>query len=243
MVMVYVPQGNFTMGSNDGYYDEKPEHVVYLDSYWIDQTEVTNAMYARCMRANACNQIANGSYAGDIYYGNPQYDKYPVINVNWMSVHAYCLWAGACLPTEAEWEKAARGPDANVYPWGNYFDGTIVNFCDKSCDNSWVDNYYDDHYSGTSPVGSYPAGVSLYGALDMGGNVMEWVADWYDESYYFQSPASNPTGPSSGIDRVTRGGSFNFSEYDLRSDVRKWFNNPSTYSSEIGFRCARGISP
>ena len=145
-------------------------------------------------------------------------DDHPVVQVSWFDAEAYCAWAGGSLPTEAQWEKAARGTDGRTYPWGSVFDGTWLNYCDASCEGG--DTAFDDGYRFTAPVGSYPAGASPYGALDMAGNVWEWTADWYDDGYYAVSPASNPTGPDSGQYRVLRGGSWNHDRSGMRTAFR-----------------------
>jgi len=199
MVMVYVPAGEFQMGSTEAevdaalelcnqYYrgcerrwfeDERPIHPVALDGFWIDQTEVTNAQYARCVAAGACDPPAeSGSSSRDSYYGNSAYEDYPVIWVSWDDAVDYCAWAGGRLPTEAEWEYAARGPEGRTFPWGDGFDGTRLNYCDANCELDWSDGAVDDGYADTAPVGSYPAGASWVGALDLAGNVWEWVVDW-----------------------------------------------------------------
>jgi formylglycine-generating enzyme required for sulfatase activity len=221
MMLVFVPAGEFTMGSGD-YSNEKPIHIVYLDSYWIDQTEVTNRMYALCVQAGVCDQLSR-----TYYYGDSQYDNYPVIYVNWDRAKAYCEWAGRRLPTEAEYEKAARGTDGRTYPWG-----------DESPNHNLL--YYGQSGSGPTEVGQYPAGASIYGALDLAGNVWEWVADWYSGSYYAHSPASNPLGPSSGYERVLRGGSWYYDSDLVRSSNRNWIT-PDFTNDGIGFRCARSL--
>jgi serine/threonine-protein kinase len=230
MTLLYVPAGEFTMGSETGDGDEKPLHTVMLDAFWIDQTEVTNAMYAQCVSdRGACNEPADkGSDARSSYYGNSEFDDYPVIHVYWNDAKTYCEWAGRRLPTEAEWEKAARGDTAFTYPWGNVEPrNDLLNFNNAEGD--------------TTEVGVYPKGASPYGALDMAGNVWEWVADWYDNTYYASSPEVNPSGPSSGEFRVLRGGSWwDFAGADVRSTLRGW-NDPSFALIDIGFRCA--LSP
>jgi formylglycine-generating enzyme required for sulfatase activity len=247
MVMVNVPEGEFTMGSNEGYSDEQPVHTVYLDAYWIDQTEVTNAMYTLCVSAGACQPPDNySSYTRDSYYGNPAYNDYPVLYVDWYAAQAYCQWAdNSRLPTEAEWEKAARGTDGRIYPWGSSWDVRTtrrLNFSDKNDPTGPSDTIADDGNADTALVGSYPSGASPYGAYDLAGNVWEWVNDWYDENYYSKSPQSNPQGPASGQYRVIRGGSWLNDEYVVRSAIRSW-DTPVDTGDPLGFRCARGTSP
>jgi eukaryotic-like serine/threonine-protein kinase len=232
MVMVYVPEGKFLMGSTDSdlmaHPGEKPQHSVSLDAYWIDQTDVTNAMYAVCVKAGACQPPTQSrSNTHNSYYNNPQYDNYPVVNINWMDANAYCTWAGARLPTEAEWEKAARGTDGRIYPWGN-----------QSPDKSLLN--YNGSVGDNTAVGNYPSGASPYGVLDMGGNVWQWVKDWYDANYYASSPSSNPQGPSSGTYRVLRGGSWSLPADGVRSAIRNR-STPTDDDLNVGFRCSRSL--
>jgi len=233
--MVLVPEGEFTMGSNDGDNDEQPVHQVYLETYHIDKYEVTNASYKTCVDAGVCDEPTNASE-----YNNSKYDQHPVVYVSWKMANEYCDWRGAKLPTEAEWEKAARGMDGRTYPWGNEFDGNNANFCDSSCSYAWADKNSDDGYATTSPVGSYLYGVSPYGAYDMAGNVWEWVADWYYGDYYSSSPEANPIGPESGDNRVMRGSAWNLSDDSLRSPNRNVYNPANAYFN-IGFRCSRSL--
>lgn len=224
MTMMYVPEGGFLMGSEGGDSDESPVHTVYLDAYWIDQTEVTNAQYQQCVEDGACSlPDETGSYSRNNYYGNSAYADYPVIDVNWNQANDYCEWAGRRLPTEAEWEKAARGTDGRTYPWG-----------EKSPSADLAN--YNGNVGDTTEVGSYPAGASPYGALDMAGNVLEWVADWYDEDYYASSPLENPQVPAGGDYRVIRGGSWWWWE-GLRTAYRTSYDNADS-NLRIGFRCA-----
>jgi len=229
MEMVYMPGGEFTMGSGL-YEDEKPIHDIYLDAYWIDKYEVTNAQYAICVADGTCSRPSSvKSYTRGSYYGNPDYEDFPVIYVNWSQADTYCRWAGGRLPTEAEWEKAARGTDARKYPWGESAPTcSLANF-------GGTGGCVGD----TSAVGSYPAGASPYGAMDMAGNVWEWVADWYDSDYYSKSPLQNPTGPASGSYRVLRGGSWRSTGYFVRSANRIRLN-PNNTGNVSGFRC---VSP
>jgi serine/threonine-protein kinase len=225
MVLVYVPAGDFRMGSDDGGQDEIPAHTISLDAFWIDQTEVTNAMYAKCVADNGFCTIpsATRSDKRDDYYGVSEFDKYPVVYVSWDQAYAYCSWAERRLPTEAEWEKAARGTDGRTYPWGN------------ESPNAKLLNY-NANVGDTTEGGKYPAGASIYGAYDLAGNVLEWVNDWYGETYYQSSPASNPLGPDIDVFRVYRGGSWNSDDNSVHSSYR-YGSGPSGTSDEIGFRC------
>lgn len=222
-IYVYIPSGEFLMGSPEGIgkSDESPQHIVYLDTFWIMQTEVTNAQYARCVSAGVCSAPDNSRWQ------DPAYADHPVTDVDWNQADAYAQWAGGRLPTEAEWEKAARGPSTGsgagrTYPWGEHApDATLANCC----------KFVND----TTPVGSYPAGVSPYGVLDMAGNVWEWTADWYDSGYYSQSPAQNPTGPTSGDSRVVRGGAYDWDADVVRVASRNRYN-PGFRHWTVGFR-------
>ncbi len=262
MQMVYVPAGEFLMGSaaydTEAENDEKPQHRVTLDAYWIDKTEVTNAQFARFV--SETKYVTDGEKAGTGWAyngsgweetngadwrhpegpGTSSQNEHPVVQVSWDDAVAYCAWAGRRLPSEAEWEKAARGTDGRKYPWGNEFDGRRVNHCDRNCPLYWKETTYDDGYEFTAPVGSYTAGVSPDGALDMAGNVWEWVADWYAADYYASSPATNPSGPASGDGRVLRGGSWNNESTVVRSAFRSGFN-PDVRGGSSGFRCARSL--
>ncbi|MCG3146431.1 MAG: Hercynine oxygenase [Gammaproteobacteria bacterium] len=240
--MALVPAGEFTMGS-DSYDDEKPVHQVYLDAFYMDVYEVTNAAYKTCVDAGRCTPPhGTSSYTRSSYYGNSQFDNYPVINVDWNQANAYCEWRGAQLPTEAQWEKAARGTDGRIYPWGNDFQCRNGNFDDETRLDAYVvpGGPNCDGYEDTSPVGNYPSGKSPYGIYDLAGNVWEWVADWYDSSYYSISPSNNPQGPASGEYRAVRGGSWSFDGLYLRSAYR-YGVDPSDSNIYLGFRCA--LSP
>jgi formylglycine-generating enzyme required for sulfatase activity len=219
---VSVPAGEFWMGCNDQVdkdceADEKPYHKVYLDAFYIDKFEVTQGEYNQCVKSGPCT--ANQKHNGFID------DRQPVVGVTWDDAESYCEWAGKRLPTEAEWEKAARWTDGRIYPWGNSLDTTRANYIDSKIDK-------------TTKVGSYPSGASPYGAMDMAGNVFEWVADWYDANYYQNSPSKNPKGPGSGKYRVLRGGSWNNDTYFLRVSSR-YTRQLSFHFGSLGFRCAR----
>jgi Tol biopolymer transport system component/formylglycine-generating enzyme required for sulfatase activity len=248
--MVYVPAGHFWMGSEDSdsdapYDNEKPRHQVYLDAFWIHRTEVTNKQYKRCVDTEMCAPPDfpedPGSAIPAAYYSDKTYDDYPVVYVGWHQAQIYCEWAGGRLPTEAEWEYAARGPEGRAFPWGNEFDGTRLNYCDANClvdwaGPSWTDKAVNDGYALTAPVGNYPLGESWCGALDMAGNVWEWVADWYYPDYFSDTLATNPQGPASGRFRVIRGGGFDFDWQHVRSATRIEFR-PSSTDDSTGFRC------
>lgn len=236
---IYIPAGTFQMGCdpehNDGYYcfgDQTPLHIVYLDAYFIDKTEVTNAMYSLCEATGVCAAPASASsWTRPDYYNNQEYSNYPVINIDWDRANDYCIWAGGSLPTEAQWEKAARGnSDTRAFPWGDQNpDCTLANFED-------YDGIHDMCVGDTSIVGSYPLGSSPYGLLDVAGNVWEWVADWYSPTYYATSPDTNPTGPETGSLKILRGGCYTYREEGLRVAFRL-SNSPTDTSYAIGFRC------
>jgi len=245
--MVSVPAGEFWMGSEDNS-DEKPRHRVYLGAFYIDKFEVTNALFGAFARATGHQttaeregwayafqqskwyKVSGATWRAPSGPGSSAESSHPVIQVSWQDADAYCRWAGKRLPTEAEWEKAARGTDGRKYPWGEQW-------------NSSRANSNESKLGKTVAVGSYPSGVSPYGAHDMAGNVWEWVADWYDKDYYKRSLERNPQGPGSGSSKVLRGGSwFNdppFVPFYLRSANRDYYSPDSRYYL-IGFRCARG---
>lgn len=236
--MALVPAGPFEMGSFTGEDDEQPVHTVILNDFYIDQYEVTNSQYDKCLKAGACEPTTDtsayeSSYSRGVYYGNPEYDDYPVIMVNWYEAQQYCEWRGARLPTEAEWEKAARGGLENAsYPWGDE-----APLCESGVENgARFDDNLKCNNSDTQQVGTYsPNGYHLY---DMAGNVWEWVIDYYDENYYINSPKDSPSGPENGDYPILRGGSWNSAMDHLRVSDRR-FNDSNSGAFNIGFRCVR----
>jgi serine/threonine-protein kinase len=274
MVMVYVPGGEFTMGSTDEemdyalalcseycdetcinlyggcerdwFDDEQPTHDVALDGFWFDRTEVTNEQFAAFLNEKG-NQEEEGRtwldlawnpirHEGCEYQTMSGHAKDPVIDVSWHGAVAYCEWAGGRLPTEAEWEYAARGPEGHIFPWGDELDKARLNYCDVSCRSAFgADESFDDGYGAFSPVGAYPAGASWCGALDLAGNAWEWTADWYGE--YPSGRQENPAGPISGEYRSVRGGCWAEYLYNVRTASRSG-DRPNGRYGFIGFRCA-----
>ncbi len=227
--MVLVPAGEFTMGSEGGEQDERPVHKVYLDAFYIDKFEVTNAYYYMCEQNGICEgPYDSGSYTRGSYYTNRAFNDFPVVNVNWESARRFCEWRGGSLPTEAQWEKAARGTEQLNYPWGDSI----------NCNYANINGCVGD----TTQVGTYELGKSPYGAYDMAGNVVEWVADWYMNTYYAESPLENPTGPSDQYVYVKyvvlRGGSWSSDSYLSRATSRLPLT-PGVGSAATGFRCVR----
>jgi formylglycine-generating enzyme required for sulfatase activity len=222
MPMVFVPAGEFRMGSELGGSDERPQHAVALTEFWIDQTEVTNTQYRWCVESGECRAPTTCDFGAapfeDVLRGD-----HPVVCVDWEGAQAYCAWAGGRLPTEAEWEYAARGPESSVYPWGD-LEPTCALARYASCEE------------GTMETGEIEDNASWVGAHDMAGNAWEWVADWYDRTYYSESPGQDPTGPESGSDRVLRGGGWYFDTRYMRAAGR-YKLPPGQRLDYVGFRC------
>ncbi len=260
--MVLVPVGTFEMGStpeeidfgfdlcqqaadNDAacqrswFDDEAPNGdnaQTFNEPFWIDRTEVTRAQYQACVDAGVCDEPPASDYSTE--------ENQPINRVTWFQAQAYCEWRGARLPTEAEWEYAARGPDRLIFPWGNEFTGDEANHCDNNCGSQdWASNYdyvneeNDDGFAVTAPVGSYPEGASWVGALDMSGNVWEWTSSLYEE-YPYAADDGREAADNRTDARVLRGGSFLNAADFLRSANRSW-DDPGFYDSVVGFRCAR----
>ncbi len=228
--MVLVPAGQFLMGSDYGAADEEPQHTVTMSAYYIDQYEVTNARYAECVKAGPCKPPTSfNSVTHPNYYDNPDFANFPVIQVTWPMAKAYCEWRGARLPSEAEWEKAARGDDGRPFPWGEQEPNcTFANF--------WNDE--PDCVGDVAEVGKYNKGVSPFNLFDMAGNVWEWVADWYDDTYYASTPLENPLGPDSGTFRIVRGGAWSNGAGSIRTTTRGR-NLPNKSYNYVGLRCVR----
>jgi formylglycine-generating enzyme required for sulfatase activity/serine/threonine protein kinase len=235
--MVHVPAGSFLRGSQEGdqaaAQSEKPQRSIHLSEYWIGKYPVTNAQYAAFV--DATGHRAPDHWKGD--HVPEEKENHPVVNVSWWDALAYCRWLSDItgksyrLPTEAQWEKAARGPEGQMYPWGNRWDSRVC-------------NTHESGKKGTTPVGSFsPTGDSPYGSADMVGNVLEWVADWYKDDYYARSSVTqDPYGPASGPSKVLRGGSWSSSRTDARCTTRL-ASSQKTTNSEVGFRCAMSVAP
>ena len=222
--MALVPAGEFTMGSATGDADEQPEHRVYVAAFSMDRYQVSVGQYAKFLEATS--QAAPTDWS---IMNKSRHQNRPIVNVDWADAEAYCTWVGKRLPTEAEWEKAARGTDGRIYPWGNELP---TGFRANSKKEKWSDHWV------LSPVGMFEEGKSPYGIYDMAGNVWEWVNDWYDQDYYRSSPSKNPTGPLRGESKVIRGGSWGSGPRDLRSSDRDT-HLPSARGMGTGFRCAK----
>ena len=241
MPQVYIPAGSFRMGGMDVRRapDEVPVHEVTIRAFWMDQLEVTNAMYALCVSAGVCKPPQSfESQRRFEYYENAEFKDYPVVYVTWGQAKTYCEWANRRLPSEAEWERAARGDDFRTFPWGE----------DKP---DWRFANFNFIANDTSRAGSYPLGASPFGVLDMAGNVAEWTNDFYDFDFYLTSPLENPLGPSSSfsLNRVVRGGSLGDAEINIRVSKRSSVRGSNLnavpgsdsylgeFSPRIGFRC------
>jgi formylglycine-generating enzyme required for sulfatase activity/SH3-like domain-containing protein len=258
ITLVYVPAGDFLMGStdsdSDANADEKPQHRVYVDGYWIGKTEVTQAEYIEFIEAGGYSKreywtdegwqwkesagITQPAYWTEPGWRGTDHPGSPVVGVSWYEAAAFAKWAGGRLPTEAEWEKAARGTDGRIYPWGDTWDGTRLNFCDTNCSAAALkDTTVNDGSAYPANVGVYALGASPCGALDMAGNVSEWTADWYSSGYYSTSPERNPSGPDSGDTRMLRGGSWVDIQDQTRCAFRIWVS-PVYRGYALGFRVA-----
>ncbi len=241
--IILIPEGAFTMGSDpesdpNFWGAEGPKHEVYLDEYWIYETEVTVGMYQTCYTSGFCPTayLFTGTHSDlEDYRSDPDL---PMVFVTWEQASFYCDWAADGLPTEAQWEKAARGTDDRLLPWGDLpFQEGFANYCGLECeDNTSEMATFDDGYPLTAPVGSFPAGASPFGVLDMAGNVWEWTADYFSQSYYAISPEVNPTGPVTGDRYVIRGGGFWNGVSGMRVVARLSLDAEAALNT-VGFRC------
>ncbi len=228
---VFVPRGSFLMGTDDGATDEGPEHEVRLDAFWMDRTEVTNEQYAACVAAGECSEPKSfASYSRANYYLADGFAGFPVIHVTWYDARRYCTWAGGSLPTEAQWEYAARSPEGRVFPWG-----------DEPASCAFV-NYAGTCNGDTDHVESRPVGKSWVNALNLAGNVTEWVNDWFSSSAYGRSVRTNPQGTPTGLTKVLRGGAWDDRAVWVRSFSRYQKADPDDQNDQIGFRCAYPVT-
>jgi len=239
--LILIPGGTFTMGNEKRAPDERPTHKVYLDAYYISKYEVTNAEYYEFWRSLQTNNSKNTQeliqhtpenftylpHIGDWPERATKFPNHPVVGVSWHDAKAYAEWKDMRLPTEAEWEKAARGYSDRTWPWGNAIK-PYANTSDKN----------DGYENRIAPVGSFPKGKSYFGVMDMAGNVWEWTADWYSDVYYFHSPKKNPTGPTVGSWRVIRGGSW-IDTLPRCSTTFRYYFYPTLKTSSVGFRVAK----
>lgn len=249
MTLVFVPEGSFRMGASADFApaepDERPQREINVAAFWIDSTEVTFAMYELCLEDDDCSPPVG-----------PSSDRlsadHPVSGVSWHQAQTYCRWAARELPSEAQWEKAARGQDGRRYPWGwigapESGRDVRLNFCDVNCPFDYRADQFDDGYARGAPVGSYPAGASPYGALDMAGNVWEWTADWYRAEAYKPTPTAAQTSQDEMKVRSIRGGSWAETTWEgialiSRASNRFW-HQPERSRPDLGFRCAVGSEP
>jgi formylglycine-generating enzyme required for sulfatase activity len=264
--MVVIPAGEFLMGSPDdglSFDDERPQRNVFIDSFRMDRHEVTNARYRQFVAATGHPAPSHQKPELTLWVHGmpiPGSGQHPVVNVTWEDAVAYCRWQSKRLPTEAEWEKAARGADGRRYPWGNVWEFTKANSASHWAGRTiefkngeewkafWItgDGARISHERGlngevlTLPVGSFPEGASPYGLLDMAGNVSEWVQDWYEPYFYLNAPLSNPQGPNGQLLKVVRGGSWLKPARNLRASDRD-YGYLSDRASGIGFRCAQDV--
>jgi eukaryotic-like serine/threonine-protein kinase len=261
--MLYIAGGNMFMGRRDlgKKSDAWPPHPVMVSSFCLDKTEVTTRRYLACANGGHCEKAPNtvswpditpadqNLYGGFCNASHEDRADHPMNCVSWSMSNGFCKYEGARLPTEAEWEFAARGPKQLDYPWGEEPPSADrLNACGTECAHWFATKAHEKHYpvmydasdgyEGTAPVGSFPAGASAAGVLDLAGNVLEWTADWYGPYASAEKAVVDPKGPETGQERVVRGGAFNSSDANWARPAYRWKTNPETYNHGIGFRCA-----